>query len=512
MGIRLRQPTAPRSLNRSTFLHSQSLQAFGIDSPTDSKRPRVLTKGRRQVRTAQFDRRSTGILRFVTGLILLTAAPDSRGSQATPPPPNVILLLADDLGYGDLGCFGQKLIKTPNIDRLAAEGMRFTQAYAGATVCAPSRCSLMTGKHNGHARVRGNREIKPEGQVPMPADTVTVAHLFKYAGYATGLIGKWGLGHPGSDSTPEKMGFDDFFGYNCQRMAHEYYPEYLWRNHEKVMLNGKAYSHDLMAKEALDFIRRNQAKPFFLDLSFTIPHSKLQVPDLGPYADESWPDNLKTLATMITRMDGDVGRLMDLLKELKLDDKTLVIFASDNGAAYTDSLFKHSGTLRGHKRDMYEGGIATPAIARWPGKIKPGVVSNQVWAFWDFLPTIAELTGRKLPAQIDGISILPALLEGKTVEHPPLYWEFHERGFDQAARIGDWKAVRHGSKGPIELYDLKNDREETHDVAAQHPDQVQTFATYFQSARVDSELWPIQDLTPKKGAGKAKAKAKGGAQ
>ncbi len=465
--------------------------------------------GRSQVRTARPDRLRSRILAYFGCLTLLAAAPLSGQGLAATPPPNVILILADDLGYGDLGCFGQQLIKTPNIDRLAAEGIRFTQAYAGATVCAPSRCSLMTGKHNGHAPIRGNREIKPEGQTPMPADTITVAHIMKYAGYTTGLIGKWGLGQPESVSTPDKMGFDDFFGYNCQRMAHEYYPEYLWRNNDKVMLNGKAYSHDLMAKEALEFIRRNQEKPFFLDLSFTIPHAKLQVPDLGPYANEPWPDNLKTLAAMITRMDGDVGRLMALLKELKIDEKTLVIFASDNGAAYTDSLFKHSGSLRGHKRDMYEGGIATPAIARWPGKIKPGVTSDQVWAFWDFLPTMAELTGRRIPANLDGISILPALLEGKAVEHPPLYWEFHERGFDQAARIGDWKAIRHGLTGPIELYDLKSDREEKHDVAADHPDQVKKFETFLKSARVDSELWPIQDTAPKKAANQAKAKARG---
>ncbi|WP_074306688.1 arylsulfatase [Singulisphaera sp. GP187] len=463
------------------------------------------------MRIARLDRVRPRILTCLGGLALLTTAPLWGQAHAAAPPPNVILILADDLGYGDLGCFGQKLIKTPNIDRLAAEGMRFTQAYAGATVCAPSRCSLMTGKHNGHAPIRGNREIKPEGQVPMPADTITVAHLMKYAGYTTGLIGKWGLGHPGSVSTPDKMGFDEFFGYNCQRLAHEYYPEYLWRNNNKVMLNGKSYSHDLMAQEALEFIRRNQAKPFFLDLSFTLPHAKLQVPDLGPYADEPWPDNLKTLAAMITRMDGDVGRLMTLLKELKLDEKTLVIFASDNGAAYSDSLFNHSGALRGHKRDMYEGGIASPVIARWPEKIKPGVVSDQVWAFWDFLPTMAELTGRRLPANLDGVSILPALLEGKAVKHPPLYWEFHERGFDQAARIGDWKAVRHGLTGPIELYNLKDDREEAHDVAVQNPDQAKSFETFFKSARVDSELWPIQTANPKKAAGKANAKTKAGA-
>jgi arylsulfatase A-like enzyme len=436
---------------------------------------------------------------FLTAAALATCPMTAAAAPARRP--NVVLIIADDLGYGDVGCFGQAKIATPNIDRLAAEGVRFTQAYAGATVCAPSRCCLMTGKHGGHAPIRGNRELPDEGQLPMPADTVTTARVMKRAGYATALIGKWGLGYPGSMSTPHKMGFDHFFGYNCQRKAHEYYPEYLWRNTEKVMLNGKSYSHDLLADDALDFVKRHKEKPFFLYLAFTIPHQKLQVPDLGPYADKDWPQNLKTIAAMITRMDRDVGRLMALLQELKMDERTLVVFASDNGAAYRDAFFQHSGPLRGYKRDMYEGGIRTPAIARWPGRIKPGTVSDQVWAFWDVLPTLAELTGQKPPAGIDGISVLPALLDGKPVEHPPLYWEFHERGFDQAARMGDWKAVRLGKGGPIELYDLKTDPGEKSNVAAAHPELVKKFEAYLKSARVDSELWPIRE-TPRKGATK----------
>src|ERR1044071_8571849 len=329
-------------------------------------------------------------------------AAGASGSDAAKP--NVIFILADDLGYGDVGAFGQKLIKTPNIDRLAAEGTKFTQAYAGATVCAPSRCNLMTGKHSGHAYIRGNREIKPEGQEPMPADTFTIAHLMKKAGYTTGIVGKWGLGKPDSDSVPNKMGFDYFFGYNCQLQAHEYYPDHLWRNFDRVPLDGKTYSHDLMASEALDFVRRSQDRPFFLYLAFTIPHQKLQVPELAPYENESWPQNLKTIAAMITRMDRDIGRLMSLLKELGLDEKTLVIFNSDNGAVYRDSTFNHSGPLRGYKRDMYEGGLRSPSIARWPGKIKAGATSEQVWTFWDVMPTLGELVGQKPPADIDGIS------------------------------------------------------------------------------------------------------------
>jgi len=268
------------------------------------------------------------------------------------------------------------------------------------------------------------------------------------------------------------------------------------------MLNGKQYSHDLLAEEALAFVRRNRERPFFLYLAFAIPHQKLQVPDLGEYANAPWPENLKTLAAMVTRMDRDVGRIGGLLKELGLDEKTLVIFASDNGAAWRDKLFNHSGALRGYKRDMYEGGIRTPAIARWPGKIKPDTVSDQVWAFWDVLPTLAELTAQPVPPGLDGVSVLPALLEGKTVEHPPLYWEFHERGFDQAARIGDWKAVRHGLKKPIGLYNLKSDPRETTDVAARHPDVARRFEDYLKTARTDSEIWPIRERPA--GAGKAK--------
>jgi arylsulfatase A len=432
--------------------------------------------------------------RLLTCLGIAAASLSAIRASAAPAKPNVIFILADDLGYGDVGCYGQKFIRTPNIDKLAAEGMRFTQTYSGATVCAPSRCALMTGLHGGHAFIRGNQEIKPEGQQPMPADTFTVAHLMKKAGYTTGLIGKWGLGYPGSTSTPDKMGFDYFFGYNCQREAHEYYPEHLWRNNEKVILNGRSYSHDLMATEALDFVRRNRTRPFFLYLAFTIPHSKMQVPEIGQYESEPWPENLKKLAAMISRMDRDIGRLIALLKELNLDDRTLVTFASDNGphaegGVERKNLFHSAGPLRGIKRDLYEGGIRVPMIARWPGKIKPGVVSQQVWAFWDYLPTMAELTGQPAPAGLDGISILPALLEGKAIEHPPLYFEFHERGFTQAARIGDWKAVRPGLARPLELYDLKTDLAEADDVAAQRPDVVKRFEDYLKTARVESELW-----------------------
>ncbi|PQO44177.1 arylsulfatase [Blastopirellula marina] len=436
-------------------------------------------------------RKSATLLLLTTALFSLCLQREGNAAE-TERLPNVIFLLADDLGYGDLGCFGQKLIKTPNIDKLAAEGMRFTQAYAGSTVCAPARCTLMTGLHTGHSYIRGNKELPGEGQTPMPADTFTIADLMKQKGYATGLIGKWGLGYPGSESTPDLMGFDYFYGYNCQRQAHEYYPPHLWRNNEKVMLNGKSYSHDLMADEMLDFVKQHQAEPFFLYVAFTIPHSKLQVPELGEYEDKEWKDPEKKVAAMITRMDKDVGRLMALLKELKLDDDTLVFFASDNGAAHNFKRFEHSGPLQGRKRSMYEGGIRSPSIARWPGHVPACVVSDQVWSFWDMMPTLADLTGQKLKTETDGISIMPALLSDKTVEHPPLYWEFHEGGFFQAARIGDWKAVRKGVNKPIEIYDLTKDIGEQQNLAAERPELVEKFDDYLTSARTDSDIWKVK--------------------
>jgi arylsulfatase A len=405
--------------------------------------------------------------------------------------PNVIFILADDLGYGDLGCFGQKHIETPHLNRLAREGMRFTQAYAGSTVCAPSRCTLMTGLHTGHCPIRGNKELPSEGQTPMPADTFTIAHLMKQAGYSTGLIGKWGLGFPGSHSAPNKMGFDYFFGYNCQRQAHNYYPDHLWRNDDQVLLDGQQYSHDLLADDALEFVRRHRAEPFFLYVAFTIPHLKLQVPGLAPYESKDWSPAEKTCAAMITRMDRDIGRLMELLKQLQLDESTLVIFASDNGAVHQFPRFNHSGPLRGKKRSMYEGGIRSPSIARWPGHVPVGIVSRQVWSFWDMMPTLANLTQQELQVATDGVSFLPALLEDRLVERSPLYWEFHEQGFSQAARMGDWKAVRTGINQPIELYDLSQDIGEVVNLAAEHLGLVNEFDQYLSASRTESEIWPI---------------------
>jgi arylsulfatase A-like enzyme len=430
--------------------------------------------------------------------------------------PNIIFILADDLGYGDLGCYGQRTIRTPNLDRMAAEGMIFTDHYAGSTVCAPSRCCLMTGVHTGHAFIRGNDRI------PLRPSDVTVAELLRQAGYATGIVGKWGLGEPDSTGIPNRKGFDHWFGYLNQRHAHNYYPDYLWRNEEKVPLANEVtpvnppggvatrrvqYSSDLFTADALKFIDRNRRRPFFLYLAYTIPHANneakpdgMEVPSYGPYADEDWPNPQKGYAAMITRMDADIGRLFARLKSLGLDRKTLVLFSSDNGphreGGADPAFFDSSGALRGCKRDLYEGGIRVPLIARWPGRIAAGSGSDHVCASWDFLPTCCELTGAPIPQGIDGLSILPTLLGLPQMQqkHEYLYWEFHEQGKKQAVRMGDWKGVRlnvaKDPNGPIELYDLKRDMGEERNVADQHPEIVGQIAAIMASARTPSEHWP----------------------
>jgi arylsulfatase A-like enzyme len=435
--------------------------------------------------------------------------------------PNIIFILADDLGYGDLGCYGQETIKTPNLDQMAVEGMRFTDHYAGSTVCAPSRCALMTGLHTGHCWIRGNALL------PLRPEDVTVAELLKKAAYQTGIIGKWGLGEAGSTGIPNKQGFDYWFGYLNQRHAHNYYPEFLWRNEEKVPIEGNklpapepggwgrsveraTYSHDLFAQEALSFVERNRDKTFFLYLAFTIPHANneagqngMEVPSLEPYADKDWPQPQKAHAAMITRMDRDIGRLFGKLKELGLDRDTLVMFSSDNGphkeGGGDPDFFRSSGSLRGYKRDLYEGGIRVPMIARWPGKIKPGSISNHICAFWDFLPTCCELAGIETPQGLDGISMLETLLSrtDQQKKHEFLYWEFHEQGKKQAVRMDDWKGVRlnvaKDPDGPIELYNLKDDIGEKHDVAGQHPDIVAKIAEYMKLSHAPSEHWPLPE-------------------
>ncbi len=416
--------------------------------------------------------------------------------------PNIVFIMADDLGYAELGCYGQKKIKTPNIDRLAAEGVKFTQAYAGCTVCAPSRSVLMTGLHMGHTPVRANG-----GGIPLLPEDVTVAEVLKKAGYATGCFGKWGLGDIGTTGVPTKQGFDEFFGYLHQIHAHYYYPDYLWDGETEFPLKGnendgrKQYSHDIIMKRALSFIRRNADRPFFCYLPVTIPHVELFAPDgamqqykgkfaePSPFVDPSGhavdqPLPRTTHAAMISCLDKSVGELMTMLRQLNLDDNTIVFFASDNGGTNGGGIdaefFNSNGPLRNYKTTLYEGGIRVPMVARWPGHIAPGTTSNLVCYFPDVMPTFAELAGagRYVPGHIDGISIVPELLAGKTAgakqkHHKYLYWEYG-RGlkFKQAVRMGNYKAVRSNPNSPLRLYDLSADIGETTDIAGQDPEIV----------------------------------------
>jgi arylsulfatase A len=446
-------------------------------------------------------------------------------------PPNIVFIMADDLGWGDIEPYGQEKIRTPSLARMAREGMRFTQFYAGSTVCAPSRSVLMTGLHTGHTPVRGNREVLPLGQAPLPADAVTMAELLDRAGYVTGIFGKWGLGGPDSEGLPTRQGFDEFFGYLDQRRAHFYYPEFLWRNEERVPLPNTtrpaentegagwaitkgAYSHDRIVTEALAFIDRHQAEPFFLYVPFTIPHAEVDAPAdaFAPYLDANdesiFPETAfpgarygpqpmphAAYAAMVSRMDRDVGRILDKLRELGIDDNTIVFFTSDNGPSVEGGsdpeFFKSSGPFRGLKRDLYEGGIRVPMLAWGPGVVPGGSVSDQVWAMWDVLPTVAELTDQASPAGIDGLSMAAAVTgRGTAPSHDYLYWEFYERGSAQAVRLGDWKGVRKPMlSGPIELYDLGSDPDESDDLAARNPDIVERIRANMADAHTPDSLW-----------------------
>ncbi len=450
-----------------------------------------------------------------------------RTTQSSQSKPNIILIVADDLGYNELGCFGQTKIQTPNLDTLAADGMRFTQFYSGQAVCAPSRCVLMTGKHTGHSYIRNNSEVKPEGQKPIPEDTFTIAKMLKQQGYATAAIGKWGLGPPGSGGDPAKQGFDLFFGYNCQRNAHNYYPRYLYKNGKRVDLpgndrglTGEHFAPDLMLDEAVNFIDDNKNKPFFLYYPTPVPHLALQAPEdsIAQYKGK-WDDPpydgkgggylphetpRACYAAMITRMDRDIGRILSRVEKHGLDENTLIIFSSDNGATFLKGpdteFFESNKPLRAYKGSLYEGGIRVPTIARWTGTIKPGSVSNHLGAFWDILPTIADVTNSETPDDIDGISMAPTLFEqGLQEQHEYLYWEFPAYGGQQALRMGDWKAVRQNlmrkqGERSIQLYNLANDIGETRDVADEYPNIVKKMQELMQTARVPSDLFPFPAL------------------
>jgi len=443
-------------------------------------------------------------------------------------PPNIIYILADDLGYGDLSCLGQEKFQTPNIDALKEKGMFFSQHYSGSTVCAPSRSALMTGQHTGHTFVRGNQEVQPEGQYPMPDEELLLSEMLKGAGYVSGAFGKWGLGFPGSEGDPLNQGFDVFYGYNCQRLGHHYYPYHLWDNDRKVILEanaGKAkgtYAPELIHDRTLHFIEENKNKPFFCYVASIIPHAELAAPAMymeqfrdrfpeqkpyagydegelfrnGPYQSQEEPR--AAFAAMVTMLDDQVGQIVALTEELGIADRTLIIFTSDNGAhregGADPEFFNSNGPYRGHKRDLYEGGVHVPMMAYWPGTIAPGTTSEHISAFWDMVPTFTELAGVTAPESIDGISILPTLLgQNNQADHKYLYWEFHERGGRVAVRIGQWKGVRYNvlknPNRPMELYDLSKDPEERHDLAKEHPETVAEIQRIMEHARTDSEIF-----------------------
>ncbi len=444
------------------------------------------------------------------------------GARAAETKPNIIFVMVDDLGYGDLGCYGQKRIKTPALDQMAREGMRFTDFYAGSTVCAPSRCVLMTGYHTGHCFIRGN------GKDNLRPSDVTVAEVLKSAGYRTGLYGKWGLGHEGSSGLPTRQGFDHFYGYLDQHHAHNYYPQFLVRDETRVPLSNvvpkpgafgqgvatekKQYSHNLIMEEALKFVDRSKEGPFFLYLALTIPHANneagkrgMEVPDFGQYAKLDWADPQKGHAAMISLMDRDMGRLFDRLKQHGIDKNTIVFFTSDNGphreGGYNPEPNDSNGPLRGIKRDLTEGGIRVPLIVRWPDHVPAGTTSGHVGAFWDVMPTLANLAGAKdhLPEDIDGINFASALRsKGAQLRHNFLFWAFYERGGARALRQKDWKIVQQPYHTPPRLYNLKDDLGETTDLASKHPDMVKRLVALMDQSYTPTPRWKFPQKRPAK--------------
>ncbi len=457
-----------------------------------------------------------------------TNQPKSDESENAASPPNIIYILADDLGYGDLSCYGQTKFSTPHIDRLASEGMKFTQHYSGSTVCAPSRSALMTGLHTGHTFIRGNKEVRPEGQFPLADSIQTIAEILQEQGYTTGAFGKWGLGPPGSEGDPNQQGFDEFFGYNCQRYAHHYYPRHLWHNQERIELPKNAgknkghYAPDLIQQQRLQFIKENADRPFFLFVPAIIPHAELVAPDEimqkyrgkflpetpyqgtdegeqyreGPYESQKEPH--AAFVAMIDILDGYVGEILQALDEHDLSDKTIVFFTSDNGphleGGADPDFFDSNGPLKGYKRDLYEGGIRVPLLVRYPGKIIPGTTTSHISAFWDMLPTLAEIAGASYSHPTDGLSMMPTLLGSSSQpQHEYLYWEFHEKGGRVAIRKDGWKAVKYdvlsAPNRPFELYDLTNDIGETNNLAAAHPDIIDEMESILKEAHVPSSIF-----------------------
>lgn len=439
--------------------------------------------------------------------------------------PNIILIVADDLGYGDVCCYGQQKFTTPNIDRLANTGLRFTQFYAGTSVCAPSRASLMTGLHTGHTAIRGNRGFQPEGQYPLPADAVTMPQLLQELGYTTAAYGKWGMGYPGSTGVPEKQGFENFYGYLCQSLAHNYYPDHLWNNGIRIDLavnigKDSLYAGDMIHEKALSFISASHDAPYFLLLPYTLPHGDLDVPKdsvywhyVKKYGETPLPAPAKprnahdrhepyphaAFAAMVSRLDRYVGEIVKSVKQSGQANNTLILFTSDNGPHREDGgdpeFFNSSGGFRGIKRDLYEGGIRVPMIASWPGKIQPGT-TQQTGAFWDLLPTFLELGGVPVNDRFDGLSLVPTLLKmGKQTQHPFYYWEFHENNGRQAVRMGKWKGVVYDAslqqQQPLQLFDLEKDPFEKTDIAATNPKVVAEIKAIILREHVAVKDWPL---------------------
>lgn len=414
--------------------------------------------------------------------------------------PNLIVIMTDDLGYGDLGCYGQQRVRTPEIDQMAKEGLRFTSAYAGSTVCAPSRCTLATGLHTGHAQMRGN------AQTWLRPDDLTVHELLRTAGYQTAVIGKWSLGPLGTTGYPLDKGVDEFYGYLSQGHAHTYYPQVLLHNRRHIELRSNwshkpdQYAPDLFTAHALKYIREARG-PYYLEVNFTTPHANnekgnngMEVPSDEPYSRQPWPQNERNFAAMVTRMDKDVGSILEAVRRTGRD--TFVLFTSDNGphreGGHDPDFFDSNGIYRGIKRDLYEGGIRVPAIAWMPNRVPAGVTSDHPWAFWDLLPTFASFAGLAAPKGLDGQSILPTLTGKSQNPQEFLYWEFHERGFKQAVRHGEWKALRLAPNAPLELYNLRIDPGENANVAARHPDVIKRIEAYLKTARTDHPGYPIR--------------------
>ena len=464
--------------------------------------------------------RTSARSRIPAALLPLLAVVAPAEPATAQQPPNVVYILLDDAGYGDLGCYGQQKLKTPNMDRLAVEGMRFTQHYSGSTVCAPTRSCLMTGQHTGHTPIRGNGRAKdaPENVPPIGGNVATVASLLRASGYATGGFGKWGIGGPGSDSDALALGFDHFSGFYNQAFAHDYYPRWLWRDGAKLELGRGQYAHDVYFEDALGFVRDNKGGPFFCYLPVIIPHAAMQAPPeyhqrfrklypqfddkVGRYGGDARTTEVQNpiagFAAMMTKLDDDIGRLLDLLDQLGIADNTLVMLSSDNGphheGGHDPKFWDSNGPLRGTKRDLADGGIRVPLLARWPGTIEPGSTSDLISAHWDLLPTLCDIAGAKAPAGIDGISMMPTLTgNGRQRQHAYLYWEFYEGSGKRALRMGKWKVIQTGmnrpGESPIRLYDVTQDIAEERDVAAEHLDVVALAKQRFTEAHTPSQRW-----------------------